>query len=370
MLVLRTSPCCSLHTVLSCILANPVLWAEALLGLPHRTQLWCLTCGLPLGPSAPHTTLGCLHALLEKLWGAKKTEHPFHVFPYIKLYYIKLNLKGGKMGKRALTFPTHCLLLSLSDLSSAFTNLWTLKNLLPPNDSKLLQNRGANEARPTQCFLHLSRRPSNEITSSAEPSFACGWPLPGDPAVILWVSRTLLARMLGVSSNSYPSPESEPLGVKLSLICTHWHHNLNRFLQVFLGLRNSTGSCSQLIATHTQVWDEQRAAAPAATNLNLGSVLAPGHSKVQGAAPGSEHSALPSAQAAGGPEDGWHAGSRRQAPGSGISSCAPVTVCIVFCFAKRLSRFFCSTKSCYLNCEWIERPWVNICVWKGLVRTA
>lgn len=231
MLVLRTSPCCSLHTVLSCILANPVLWAEALLGLPHRTPLWCLTCGLSLGPSALHTTLGCLHALLEKLWGAKKTEHPFHVFPYIKLYYIKLNLKGGKMGKRALTFPTHCLLLSLSDLSSAFTNLWTLKNILPPNDSKLLQNRGANEARPTQCFLHLSRRPSNEITSSTEPSFACGWPLPGDPAVILWVSRTHLARMLGVSSNSYPSPESEPLGVKHSLICTHWHHNLNRFLR-------------------------------------------------------------------------------------------------------------------------------------------
>lgn len=281
MLVCPTSLCCSLHTMLSCILANPVLWAEALLGLPHRTQLWCLTCGLPLGPSAPHTTLGCLHALLEKLWGAKKTEHPFHVFPYIKLYYIKLNLKGGKMGKRALTFPTHCLLLSLSDLSSAFTNLWTLKNLLPPNDSKLLQNRGANEARPTQCFLHLSRRPSNEITSSAEPSFACGWPLPGDPAVILWVSRTLLARMLGVSSNSYPSPESEPLGVKLSLICTHWHHNLNRFLQVFLGLRNSTGSCSQLITTHTQVWDEQRAAAPAATNLNLGSVLAGGSPRLR-----------------------------------------------------------------------------------------
>lgn len=49
---------------------------------------------------------------------------------------------------------------------------------------KLLQNRGANEARPTHCFLHLSRNPSNETTS------ACGWPPPGDPAVFLWASRT------------------------------------------------------------------------------------------------------------------------------------------------------------------------------------
>lgn len=63
---------------------------------------------------------------------------------------------------------------------------------------KLLQNRGANEATPTQCFLHLSRNPSNKTT------FACGWPPLGDPAVILWASRTHTLQDAGRAEQQLP----------------------------------------------------------------------------------------------------------------------------------------------------------------------
>lgn len=229
---------------------------------------------------------------------------------------------------------------------------------------KLLQNRGANEATPTQCFLHLSRNPSNKTT------FACGWPPLGDPAVILWASRTHTLQDAGRAEQQLPFSRIWALVGGLSILqfdITAWTD-----FCVF-----SSGSGTALVAAvhlslHTY-WCEmsrelQHLQPPACTQA--GSWLW-STARCRGQPLSPKHSAPLAARAAGRLEEGWHTGNRRQALGSGISYCSFLTACIVFCFAYLVFIFiFCSTKSCYLNCEWIERPWVIICIWKGLVRTA
>lgn len=209
------------------------------------------------------------------------------------------------MGKRALTFPTHCSLLSLSN--SGFTKLCS--NTQKHFTTKWLQNCCKTEVQMKP------RQPNVFFISPEIPAIRLLLPVAGHRLGILQSFFGLLGhihcRMLGEPNNSYLSPESEPWwGQFDNLTSSIWHHNLNRFLRVFLGIRNSTGSCSPLIATHIQVWDEQRAAAPTASSLHPGRVLALEHSKVQGAAP--KPQALSSASSTGSGQAGGRLAYRQQ----------------------------------------------------------
>lgn len=77
----------------------------------------------------------------------------------------KKNLKGGEMGKKTPTLPQIFAVVFFhfpTGTMALLTSIYTLKYTLPSDDCKLLQNRNANEPRPTQSFPLLSRSTSNE----------------------------------------------------------------------------------------------------------------------------------------------------------------------------------------------------------------
>lgn len=137
------------------------------------------------------------------------------------------------------------------------------------------------------------------------------------------------------------------------MIYVHWHHIWNRFLLVFLGVRNRPSSWSQLFlcTPRCELSRELKylhlttllvSTTPALCALHLETQSShPGRDKQGGisAVPGDPlHTGLPAAQRV---EKGWHIGSRRPAPVLGIFYIAPVTFSLLSFYLD-----FYAIKSC------------------------
>lgn len=118
----------------------------------------------------------------------------------------KTILKGGEMGKRAPALSQIFAVVFFhfpAGMMALLTSIYTFKYTLPSDDCKLLQNRNANEPRPTQFCPLLSRSTSNE-TPLLQGLFL---PMPGHCLGILWsffgVLGNVYTGMLEESGNSY-----------------------------------------------------------------------------------------------------------------------------------------------------------------------